>query len=390
MESKALSPPFLDAGEIARSCAEARLGDAPTQALLAFARSILADPHRLMVVCAAHHCLYETRDEYDTALQQANAVLGAEADLLHAVLILDSMRLVRQKHHQRGVPSAISRAVNQRHAVAWLNDALAKRGQVGIPEWNPGWFRTVGSGDLYRLGRLEFVLEPWEYPFHVYTNVHTREVVVLAEVGQHFTDDGYLVGRTTWTSTFDATDDVVLGNPIAPHGYASQKPVRLPHAEWQVVLGRGHYVLDLHVPAEGVLSLEAIRDALRQAEAFFDQFYPEHPFVAYLCDSWLFSPQFESLLLSDSNILRWQQEGYLLPSDGGADAFLTFTFGSPTIDLATALRDTRLRRAVIAHLAANGQLRCGAWLLLRRDLHLFGSQPYRHTSALAIAHSRDA
>jgi len=47
------------------------------------------------------------------------------------------------------------------------------------------------------------------------------------------------------------------------------------------------------------------------------------------------------MLPSDSNILRWQREGYLLPNEEDRQSFLTFTFGAKTIDLATAPQDTR-------------------------------------------------
>ena len=62
-----------------------------------------------------------------------------------------------------------------------------------------------------------------------------------------------------------------------------------------------------------------------------------------------------------------------------------FMFGSAAIDLATAPQDTRLRRAIIAHLAAGGALRSGRYLLLRADLSRFGTQPYRQASEQAIA-----
>lgn len=385
MESTSLVPSFLDAREIARNCADADLGDAAAQTLLDLARRIAADPYVCMVVSAAHHCVYESREDYTAATRQADAVLGAEADLLHALLILDSMRLVRQKQHQRGVSGDISRAVNRRHAVSWLRDALDKRGQVGIPEWMPGWFRTIGSGELYRLGRLEFVLQAWEYPFRAYTNIHTQALIVLAEAGQRFTDEGYMVGPATWTSTLIESEDAVIGVPISPRGCALQQRVRLPLADWQVALRQGDIVLDIHVPGEDAMTLEALRDALGQAEPFFDHYYPQRRFVAYTCDSWLFSPQLEAMLAPDSNILRWQHEGYLLPSDDGSDSFLTFTFGAETIDLATAPQDTRLRRAVVAHLASDRLLCCGNYLLLRSDLQRFGSQPYRQASEQAIA-----
>ena len=371
------TPAFLDQQEIVYNCAQAGLGEIATQALRDLARRINADPQLRQVTVAAHQRVYDTNADFTDATRQADAALGAEADLLHALFVLDSIRLVRQRHAARGVSPNISWAVNQRHAIAWLREAEAQGERIGIADWMPRWFRTVASGHLYRLGRLEFFRERWDYPARAYTHVRTQELVLLAESGQRFTDDGYLTGDLTWTSTLIEADDAIIGTPITPRGAALPQRVRLPRDEWQIALGPGDPVLDLHIPGEGALTLDAIRDALVQAEPFFDHYYPEQKFVAYVCYSWLFSPQLETMLASDSNIVRWQHEGYLLPSDSGNDDFLTFTFGAQSIDIATAPRDTRLRRAVIAHLDRGELLRCGGYLLLRRDLGRFGSQPYR-------------
>jgi hypothetical protein len=384
METLPMTPAFLDPREIARNCADANLDQAATQALLDLAQRIRADPDLRSLSSAVHHTVFETSEGYSEAIHRADAAFGADADLLHALLVLDSIRLVREKQRARGVPGEIGRAINQRHAIAWLNHAVTTQGHVGISDWIPGWMRTVGSGELYRLGRLEFILRAWDYPFRVYANSQTNEVIMLAEPGERFTEDGYLVGTVTWTSSLTETDDVVIGNPISPHGHAFPQPVRLPRSAWRMVLGQGDLVLDMHIPGEGALTLDALRDALTQAEAFFDHYYPERPVVAYACDSWLFSPQIEAMLPPESNILRWQHEGYLFPADDDEGSFLLFTFGSATSDLATAPQDTRLRRAIIAHLANGGELRSGRYLLLRRDLSRFGEQPYRQPSEQAI------
>jgi hypothetical protein len=213
--------------------------------------------------------------------------------------------------------------------------------------------------------------------------MQTNEVVVLAESGQQFTNKGLPDSDFTWTTSLAERDDSIVGTPITPQGVALSKLVRLPRDEWQLALGPGDPILDLHVP-EGNLSIEALRDALGQAEPFFDRYYPNHHFVAYVCDSWLFSSQLEMMLGPDSNIVRWQHEVYLLPDDGGQESFLDFTFGASTIDPATAPRDTRLRRAVLSHLEQGGTLQCGVSILLRQDLGRFGTQQYRLASAQAI------
>src|SRR5262245_2497774 len=125
-------PPFLDMREIARSCAEAELGDVATQALLGLVQRIIANAELLQLASAVHHLVYETKDTIREPIERADAALGADAELLHALLVLDSIRLVHKKQAARGVSPDISRAVNRRHAVAWLNEAIERTGSVGL------------------------------------------------------------------------------------------------------------------------------------------------------------------------------------------------------------------------------------------------------------------
>ena len=81
------------------------------------------------------------------------------------------------------------------------------------------------------------------------------------------------------------------------------------------------------------------------------------------------------MLGPDSNIVRWQHEGYLLPDDSE---------GEDLVELARGQHDTRLRRGLIVHLEAGRVLYSGRYLFLRQDLERFGSQPYREAAAHAI------
>lgn len=105
------------------------------------------------------------------------------------------------------------------------------------------------------------------------------------------------------------------------------------------------------------MTLESIRTAMLQAEPFFDHFYPGPPFLAYVCDSWLFSTQIEGMLGADSNIVRWQHEGYLYPSGGGPEDFLNFTFGAASIDVNTRIYVIRVCAAPSLRLC-NAMMRC--------------------------------
>ncbi len=371
-------PLFLEDTTIAASAAEIGLNADSVAQLQAIARHIAADPERLEAVAALHHVVFHTDSPLDDVVAHADAVLGEQADAMHALMVLDCTRLVRERQASRGVPADVSQAVNDRHGTAWLRDA-EQRGQIAIDNWIPGWLRLVASGNLYRLGRLEFAPQPFDQPFRAFRNT-AGEVLVLADAGTGFTDDGYMVGARTWTSAFEATDAAFVGTPILPGGRALRATIRLPRPEWLQVLAPGDPVLDMHIPAEGAFTLEAIDDALAQSVPFFQEFQPDTQIVAFTCWSWLFSPQLEAMLGADSNIVRWQRTGYMLPNDSGADDFLTFTFNQPAIDLATAPRDTRLRRAVIAFLEQGGTLMCGSFLLLTHDRERMLEEPYRQSS----------
>lgn len=348
------------------------------QAFVDFAAGVRADPGLARQATAARDHLFDGSGNENETVAQAEAAFGDEAHLLRGLMLLESIRLVRELQSARGVPADITQATLDHHPYSTLRDYAAQHGHAGADRWIWSWYRTVGSGDLYRLGRLEFIPQKWALPFRVFAQTQTGETLAILNAGERFDDEGYYTGASVWASTLTETDNEVVGCPISPRGFAMREPVRLARREWQQALGPGDTVLDMHIPGDEPLAIEPVRNALLSAEPFFDHFYPEQRFVAYVCDSWVFSTQLEAMLPPQSNILRMQREGYLFPNGEDQESFLNFTFGAPSIDLATAPRDTRLRRAVIAHLEKGGTLRCGGFLLLRRDLARFGAQPYRN------------
>jgi hypothetical protein len=369
---------------MAQHGAETGLDATAMQALRACARHIAADPQLQQVATAAHQALFDTATDVAAAMQAAESAVGGDAGLLRALFVLDSLRMIRDRQAARDVPPSMALPVFQRHGGTWLR-AAAARGDMGSIDWYPEWLRTVASGALYRLGRLEFLPRTFAFPLRVYRHQRTGTVVALAEAGEPFSEDGVGSGPHTWASTLVETEEAIAGTPISPHGRALRQVVRLPRAAWPLVVKGGDPILDLHVPGEEPLTITALGAAHRQAAMFFERYYPEHPFRAYVCDSWLFSPLLEEMLGPESNIVRWQGEGYLLPDASEGEGLLEWTFGTSHIDPAVAPRDTRLRRALIAHLEQGKRLYCGRYMFLRQDLDRFGTRPYRDASARAIA-----
>ena len=88
------------------------------------------------------------------------------------------------------MPPDISRAVNQRHAVAWLRDAEEQRGRIGIADWMPGWFRTVAleseGGKYNKQEREQYKLE---------TDRVLSDAEYWRKVGEEFQNPLIVTGR---------------------------------------------------------------------------------------------------------------------------------------------------------------------------------------------------
>ncbi|HEY8945682.1 MAG TPA: acyltransferase domain-containing protein [Polyangiaceae bacterium] len=365
----------LDPNQIRRNAAEAGLGVPAQDALIRAAADIEADAGLRQAAELAHHVLFHTDEDWSEVLSAATVRLGALASAWNALMLLDSTRLVRERQGARGIPANITRAINERHGFAWLRRA-ERDGRCTLDDWLPNWFRFVASGSLYRLGRLEFAPLRWSPPFRAYRHDPTGHVVLLANPGARFSDDGHRVGELTWTASLEEGTNHVVGHPVHPRGVVLSRPIRLELPAWRAALTESHVVLDLHIPPEGALSLPLLRDSMEQAASFFDAFHPVPRFAAYTCESWLFSDQLENFLGAGSNIVRWQKQGYLFPSALAERWFFEFTFGAASIDPATAPTDTRLRRGVVELLRRGERPRSGGYLLFREDLSRFGARPY--------------
>ena len=86
------------------------------------------------------------------------------------------------------------------------------------------------SGELYRLGRLQFVPRPFGQKNRVFHKRKKREVMVLSESNVKFSGDGQISGArgehnqgNNWTSRLFFDSEEVVGTPIYPTGRAWAK-----------------------------------------------------------------------------------------------------------------------------------------------------------------------
>ncbi|MFB6548816.1 acyltransferase domain-containing protein [Streptomyces sp. NPDC056405] len=211
-----------------------------------------------------------------------------------AYVFVAALPYTRAYHQERGIP-----AETTRHTLADLGRNMASHrrrhgtGGVRAPRWLAHHFR----GELYQLGRLQFER----------ATIGQRTAPVLRSAGL----------------------DAVPGEPC----------------------------LNLHIPDyRGPLTPAACDRSLGLAREFFRRHFPEEPYRAAMCHSWLLDPQLKRYLAADSNIVRFQERFRVAREDTepADEEPVRFVFGNPCLPVEGLSRRTSVERAVGDHLRAGG------------------------------------
>jgi hypothetical protein len=326
-------------------------------------RAVRADPRLTRLAWLCH------REAFRAATEPAAWGWPNPIPLFTAVVVLSGLPLIIARNRANGIPDAVTRATC-RDLELWMRHDRLPNGTWAFSRL--GWMMHHIHGRLHRLGRLQFVHQPFTGRVAVYRHRATGTVTTLSTAGVVYRRDGLVNGTNgrseddAWTATLAETADAVTGHPIAPRGFADPTPVTLNLAEWVPVLAKGDPTLDLHIPQDGPMDHQHCGEALRQALAFYPRYYPALPAPrAFTCYTWLLDPQYSDLLPPTSNIVRFQREFrcFPLPSDD-LDPFFR-VFGGKPADLHAAPRDTTLRRAMLDHTLAGGAFRqAGGFILI--------------------------
>ena len=397
-ESAASMPPsgpsFLEPDEFTASREFLDLPEEADELLLTAARCVRETPALLHLAWHCYRLLFEHHSYPGGRIAQWPSLdkhLPGMSGAFYLLIALGVVPLTRSVHRARGIPESIARhslmdfheqtdLYRHKHGGAW-----------GVLLKILYWLRNHTTGVLFGLGRLEYMVKPFRGRLQAFRHRETGEVLALAEDGVWFDDQGHAATGNAasegWTSRLAVDDETVTGSPVSPFGVAVRQEVVLPRAAWRRVLAPGDPVLEVHIAAGGGMTPERCKESMRQALDFFPRYFPERPFVGFTCTSWILNPDLAEFYRPSSNMVLWQRELYLFPWSSHGKAGLFSLFGEDEIDLATAPRDTSLRRAVLDHLAAGRPLRNGGMFLLKEDFQHFGSQHYRqHWPPQALGH----
>lgn len=380
---------ILSEAGLSNWCRRIAIPDAALPALSETAAQIRADAE-LQAIFAAFHEKTALRGEWQrewTALRFDPLVverMGERASQFYLLAYLAALPYTWQLYQQRGISLEIFRATMLDFRF-YMQDYFDLHGIWGYPVFPWVWRHL--TGELYRLGRLQYMLTPFSAGVTVLRKRTDQETLLLADPQQPLRADGWAWGAglaeggktpptpETWQPLFEAQPDGWRGHAVSPYGWVEKNARFLPAAEWQLALQRGDTVLDLHIPRKDPLNAQTCSVSYTQALAFFAHVFPERQPKALHCHTWMFSPQLQQFLPPESNVVRFQREFYLYPFAGSPSFLWNFVFGDKYPLRESAPRDTSLRRAVLDWLENGSEIFDLPGLMFHTPAE-WGRQPY--------------
>ena len=371
------TPALFEAANVAAGCAEINLSADVAAALQAAAAVCLrsADLNAL----GWHWSKRLSAMERIPKFPPLHAKPEEWAKLFWALAFVAQAPRARAFFRERGISDAIALDTLS-DLELWIRQHKRLTGLWGLER--PEWISNHFGGRIFKLGRLQFEHHAFGFDFTAYRQRATGRVVVFAESGSFRSDGQYATSDGgAQPAAFDAklVDDgaTIRGHPVTPSGAVQAFSVALPRGEWSRILAPGDPCLGIHIAATGPMDHAACGESMRAAGPFFAKHFPDRPFKAFTCASWLLDPQLESVLPADSNIVRFLSEFYLHPLPyANPDQTYERVFDNYKIEIAAAPQKSSLQKAIVNHVKSGGHWRGGGALYFPEDL-AWGKQVYR-------------
>src|SRR5690606_23392144 len=149
------------------------------------------------------------------------------------------------------VPEEITRDTLEDVAIAVRRFARYNDGAIGIQPRLLNWHRLVSSGNLYRVGRFQYIVRPFRGRLRAFRHRESSRVLALSENEIGYDSEGQLARSDetpAWSTPLLETESTICGHPVSPRGFVSREPVELPRDEWECVLAPDDLVLEIHIP----------------------------------------------------------------------------------------------------------------------------------------------
>ena len=343
---------------------------------------VRSNPAAARYASMLHFAMYKPHPGLSVRWVSPEAVFGKNTGIFQLMVALSSLPEIAARHAELNLPEKYLRGQAE-----WIGGtigiyAAAHNGYPGHTLRQSAWLRYSVLGELFHVGRLEFLSGKWlpQMPA-VYRSRKDHSLAVLCLDGWAFDSEGFRVDpnvrRPAFISRLNVCGGHVTGVPVSPLG----KPVfgremTLSLSEWEPLCSPWENCPSVHIPAGGGLTVGAVKQSLIDAVKFYHDFLNTDVKV-FSCVSWILNPAWEREL-PNSNLADFQKNVYLtpcVPPEGNPGIF--FVYGIDNCDPREKPQTTSLHKAFCRIFDRGEALRSGGMFLPASDVELYGTEYYR-------------
>ncbi len=309
---------------------------------------------------------------------------GEYRDWFYAFLMISGIDALKKQFDERKIPRAVL-IDTLSDLELWIENNLKFYGSFGLKL--PCWLCFHLTFRLFKLGRLQFLIEDFPLDIRVYRNRKNKKIATLAADKKEIRNDGqynHICGISDpepFFTKFNISNSKITGNPITPHGNILKNRISLDRNDWELCLQKNDTAISFHIPATGPMTFDECGKAFLLAFDFFRKYFPEKKFRTYFSLSWLYDNQLPEYLSPDSNIVRFQKEFFLVPlSYAKEKETLQWVFGNKKAAYKKNKSKTSLQRAILNFRKTGKRCRNGGALLFKEDFN-WGKQVYQNQNA---------
>ena len=281
-----------------------------TQAILASAAEVRKNAAMRLLVCILEK--WVRQGAKDIKDYEAPCGEGPAYDFLHLFPMIPTMPDSVAHLRNRNIPEDIIAATMKEYDFC-VNMLLDNKGRPAFDIGRLNWVIRVVKNELIRIGRFKYDMPAKRISgIRAYRNAD-GEICVLAN-GVNVHRSGKILGSAGCTDTtgsfraeIEETPDKIIGYPIVD-GLITNQKCELEKTEWSLCLSEDDDVIFVHIPPKENFDADAMEDSYARAREIFANHYPDRPYSAFYCRSWLMSRDLRKVLKPTSNILAFQKK----------------------------------------------------------------------------------
>lgn len=365
MEIKKL---FLDIQEVIQRY---DFTDEQKNALVSYAEMFSSNEKLVLLAEKYYKMIFES----DEILPDINGLVeedGLEKGMLFAMIYLVRCEVLGEVLTSKGIPEKYAQTA------IWHYKDLFRR--------NYNCYECYGFSGMYRkgmiqyikprtfrIGRLSFEMNTFSGPYTVYQNKSTGKSLPLVNADLRYLPDGKQAPKDYEGECFithiTETADTISGYTVCDDGRLNFEKLTICKADYDVVLEKGDSAISVHIPGNEKMTPESVEESFKEAKEFFDNYYKDVDFKAFVCSSWLLDTGLDRFLKPESNILKFQQKFKIVLSFVNTFAIYWNIFGiEKFIPYDELIPENNFQRNVLELLNNGGNLYSGNGYILYNDV----------------------